>query len=533
MTIERGRLADGPAPGAWLMLSFAIVIAGSLIQMRFGDSYVGLQPIYRGAHAWGTDDSYITYRYARNAVDGHGLAFNPGERVEGYSSLLHVALIASGFFVTDDRGIYPLAVGLNVLFACLSVLLFRRIADERLGHRVGGVAALLLAASPPLWVWVASGLETPIVLVFQLLLWLGVERATGGRPYQTILCAAAVLLTLSRADGFVFVAIAVVYLAGRGLSRPALECAVSSGVTLAAHVGWRLAYYGYPLPNTYYAKVSGPWWLRIVEGVKGLLRVGFFHSPSLVLYLTVLSFLIIRALRSLKRRWPPGVEQIPFEIALVPLLLSYWLWVGGDYFGDRFLLILYPAGILAVLTLLERFEPRVRRLALAGIAVLQLAALARSPLFTYRPEKYDYWIELAPYLSARYQDPLLAIDAAGKVPFFTHWRTLDMLGLNDLHIGHKPADTFGAPGHNKYDADYVLAKRPDLIAAWIDRDLNMSYGLKREKYQQASYELRFVMAANLTPPPERVIDVTTLSDDEIRRLFDTGYVYGVLARKGK
>ena len=87
-------------------------------------------------------------------------------------------------------------------------------------------------------------------------------------------------------------------------------------------------------------------------------------------------------------------------------------------------------------------------------------------------------------------------------------------------------------GHNKYDADYVLARHPDLIAAWIDRDLNMNYGMKREKYRSAGYELKYVMNASLSRPSENVIDVGAFGQNEIRRLFDSGYVYGVLAREG-
>ena len=35
-----------------------------------------------------TDDAFISFRYVRNLLEGHGLVFNPGERVEGYSNFL-------------------------------------------------------------------------------------------------------------------------------------------------------------------------------------------------------------------------------------------------------------------------------------------------------------------------------------------------------------------------------------------------------------------------------------------------------------
>ena len=42
-----------------------------------------------------TDDAFISFRYARNLLEGHGLVFNPGERVEGYSNFLWVLELAA------------------------------------------------------------------------------------------------------------------------------------------------------------------------------------------------------------------------------------------------------------------------------------------------------------------------------------------------------------------------------------------------------------------------------------------------------
>ena len=40
------------------------------------------------------DDSYITYRYAENLANGHGLIFNQGERVDAASSFLFAVIIS-------------------------------------------------------------------------------------------------------------------------------------------------------------------------------------------------------------------------------------------------------------------------------------------------------------------------------------------------------------------------------------------------------------------------------------------------------
>ena len=45
--------------------------------------------------AWLADDSFISFRYAEHLARGHGLVYNVGERVEGYTNLLWTLLVAA------------------------------------------------------------------------------------------------------------------------------------------------------------------------------------------------------------------------------------------------------------------------------------------------------------------------------------------------------------------------------------------------------------------------------------------------------
>ncbi len=56
-----------------------------------------------------TDDAFISFRYARNLVLGHGLRFNPGEHlpVEGYSNFLWVLICAVFEFFRMDVALWP------------------------------------------------------------------------------------------------------------------------------------------------------------------------------------------------------------------------------------------------------------------------------------------------------------------------------------------------------------------------------------------------------------------------------------------
>ena len=67
-----------------------------------------------------------------------------------------------------------------------------------------------------------------------------------------------------RADGFIVAAIAIAYVVIRGRYKAALWASITLIGTIAVYSAWRLSYYGDLLPNTYYAKVSGPLIERII-----------------------------------------------------------------------------------------------------------------------------------------------------------------------------------------------------------------------------------------------------------------------------
>ena len=64
------------------------------------------------------------------------------------------------------------------------------------------------------------------------------------------------------------------------------------------------------------------------------------------------------------------------------------------------------------------------------------------------------------------RQPLLGVDAAGALPYYTMFPALDMLGLNDPWLVDHPPPGFGgaAIGHDLGNADYVWRSEPDVIA---------------------------------------------------------------------
>jgi hypothetical protein len=177
-------------------------------------------------------------------------------------------------------------------------------------------------------------------------------------------------------------------------------------------------------------------------------------------------------------------------------------------------------------------RPALATAAIAGIVAFQLLPLGIDRRFRYASgPKYDRWIALGRVLAApEHRGKLLAVDAAGKIPYYSGLRSLDMLGLTDAHIGHQPAASFRV-GHSKHDPDYVLAQRPDLVATWIDDGLDLRWGLPRARYAGAGYRLRYLAWARRYPPAEgAVVDVRGMDDARIAALVARGYSYGVAER---
>jgi hypothetical protein len=227
-----------------------------------------------------------------------------------------------------------------------------------------------------------------------------------------------------------------------------------------------------------------------------------------------------------------GAPRVRFEIVLGLGWLAYWIYVGGDVFAERMLLVLFPIGVLLILDrTLFAFSER-SAMAVAGVvALFQLLPLGIDTRFGYDLDRYDRWVTLGRHLAQdRYSGRLLAVDAAGKIPFYSGLPAVDMLGLNDEHIAHLPARYFEA-GHNKYDPDYVLSRRPDLLVDWIDPRLDLRFGLPREKYEAAGFRLEFLVFTRKERPGAALVDVTSLDEASVVLLVRRGYRYALLSRR--
>lgn len=194
---------------------------------------------------WAYDDPFITYRYARNLVNGLGFVYNPGERVLSTTTPLYVLVLAA-------LSPLPLELSqLSILFgafclACGGLLLCSLARPDETG--IAGWAGLALYPSFPLLI-ATLGSEVP----FYLMLCLAALASYGRRRYAlTAICVA--LAALARPDG----ALLAVLLAAHYLiyvRKPFQWTALVLFVVIT--LPWLIfawSYFGSPIPVTLAAK---------------------------------------------------------------------------------------------------------------------------------------------------------------------------------------------------------------------------------------------------------------------------------------
>ena len=494
----------------------------------------------------GLDDAYISYRFAKNLAEGHGLVFNPGERVEGFSNLLYVLMLAPAFKLGIPMGrIHDYSVGLNLAASLGLLALLMSILRRRAGSAAALAGGALLAASPTIWTWNVSGLETIWVVFLQFAAVVAADETARGSRRALVPCViACAALVLIRADGFVSAFLVAGFLALRGRSREALWTAGAAGGVLAALVAWRMTYYGLPLPNTYYAKVDGPLAVRIRFAVTRIL-----NSRNLWAHAIVVAAASVPVLAAAVRGRTTRVLDAGLVLTLG--ILAYFFWIGGDVFNERMLVFLVPYAILLLPALVgslstshaamprnigaPRFAPALAIPLLLGawqIAVPDYGAARLDELIRPLPGRGNAssWRLLGERLAEGDPTRVIAIDAAGKVPFFSQLPTIDMLGLCDAHIGHSPIRGPFFAGHSKFDPDYVLGRRPDLLASTLDEDLRMAFGIGTRWRGEFSPRWLCSRFEQLPAGLAAVVEVTGESEERIRDYLRMGYDYVVMER---
>ena len=430
---------------------------------RFAAARLGLGPI---------DDAYISLRYASHWATGSGLCFNLGERVEGYTNFLLVALEAAAIRLGVDPETAMSLLGWASLGAIAAVL-FIFMDRHALPSRPLGAAVLAVAGSLNLALvsWAASGMET---CLYAALLLASVLASISARRSERTYGAALLLVgaAMTRPEAVVM-APALAWFVYR--SRRRGSDVVKFGLTFAGAYGIyflaRWLYFGFLFPNTFYAKLD--------YGSPALVRPGLAYVGEFVVAAPLLIFLSLASMVLLRR----SPEWVRACAAIVTIMLVVVVYEGGDHFAMfRFLAPALPFLMLLAIYPLTRVAARLRGdtakdLGLVAVWLIVVVVsgvwigrpihkdglgMTQHRRFAFETALTDEWSQMGRWLQdAAEQGSSLSTIAIGAIGFHSGLTIVDPHGIVDPSIAHLDVDLGrGYAGHEKYDVNRVLDRRP-------------------------------------------------------------------------
>jgi len=479
----------GPAQTRWLLA--LLVLAASFYAFFIWRSGFG---VHGQLYFTLIDDAMISMRYARHLAQGYGFVWNVGAPpVQGFTNPAWTLLMAVPHLLRLPLSMTSLVV-MSVSAAILLALIFTVFQISQVlapqSRHAPLMAATITAFYFPLVFWSLRGMEVGLLALLivgavLLAIRLGPKSSTGQLVVVGVLLALAVATRMDATVQATILALYVLALAGRGApgGRRYIP-AILAGVALIGVLVWQRAYFGDPLPNTYYQKLIGTSaWDRMQNGV---LAFNNYATRDTLLLILVSATAMLRY-KELRTR------ETALLAALFLVQCAYSVWVGGDYAepevdaANRFitqgmppLIVLFSLGADR---LLRELAPSARS-ASGGSALWQTAGIAAVALLIISGQPWFRWAaDKAPLLQsdirraragdaiARSTSPqaIIAVHAAGQIPYYSNRTTIDLLGLNDRIIAKGPTAGPFYPGHDKWNYDYsIMQLKPDLIADnWI------------------------------------------------------------------
>jgi len=435
------------------------------------------------------DDCFISFRYAKNLINGLGLVYNAGERVEGYTNFLWTMLIAVGMKLNIDP--VPFSMWMGIFFFALNILLFAYLSWKFLiknqqpdaGDETRPstffltipLTSLALCLHHEFNSYATTGLETSMYTFFVCLGFALLLFANDNKKF--ILSGFVfVLAMLTRPDGAIFLGASGVYiiLTQKKIIVRSLSFLAPTLLIFVPYWLWRYDYYGYFFPNTFYAK-SG----NLAYYSQGLEYTWLYFKTYYVFFGIVLLGLIF--LVQTRKRWAPlklnsiwkafhTEGHITQRILLASLFIGIYSFfvirVGGDFMFGRFFIPITPILFILLESLLSRITTRFVFLLVAiiiiattylrydlykdtsiigyiadesqyypleGVEKTKQNGLTLNKWFTGLPVRIGFWAGQLRLIY--YADPPYALEASA--------------GLTDPTLAHQQLSERGRPGHEK------------------------------------------------------------------------------------
>lgn len=459
----------------------------------------------------GVDDANIYFVYAQHAAEGYGFVFNPGgERVEGFTSVLWT-LLTTALYAFSDQFEFILLI-LNVLIVSYTLFrgiqLINRLIPWPYFMSPAAILFLSLILLIPGYVeWtILSLMETGLwSMLIVLLATQVISYILTDRIHYLSFNIVLFLLIFTRPEsilwGLFFIFSLLVVNLIKGSTKPAQNKGVIRSfvlyiVAIGILTSFRLAYFNYPLPNTFYAKVSGNFLHNISSGLGYFLK-SCVQTPTLwlVVFISLLSIALV--FFKLKRRAYNFTQLNNSAIAqtfiavLSLISMAIPVLLGGDHFlFARFFQPFFPVYYLLFFNiyfyrdqLIPSFQLKRRNMLLPAylLALLLVPYIylnTNTHLLSFRksdsPLKIEFEIaELGREngkklntLFERIKLPSVGISEAGGFGYAYQGKSIDLLGLNSTLVAHATDKNLtGLKNHSAFSKKAFYELQPDVFFA--------------------------------------------------------------------
>lgn len=416
-------------------------------------------------NAWVAEDAYIAFRSVEQFFSGNGLRWNPHERVQVFTSPLWFFVMSLIRAVSAD--VFLNAVIAGAILSIAAVLLAGKMIRDMWRW---SLLIVLLLCSNAFFDYTTSGLENPLgyfLIVLFVYYYLQIFQADDSNrtKSRTLLKLALVfgLISVCRHDLVTLVfppAVFVFWAHWKGLT--ARERLYALGAGLSPILVWSifsLIYYGFPFPNTAYAKLNtGLSKAAIVEQGFNYL---YMSIRADTITLSVVFIAVASVLSSGKRHF----EFIGYGILTN---LFYIVFVGGDFMQGRFLSYGYLLSAVVMFTcdtkkgvagmVTTKLKRRTRR---PAAALVTIACILYAAFYPHTPVNS----------SLEYENYDIVLGVADERGFYFKMSSLwKYITENDEE--YFPKHNFCSTGYrmSKSPVQHAVAKNVGYFAFWAGLD---------------------------------------------------------------
>lgn len=437
----------------------------------------------------GIDDANIYMVYMRNFANGHGFVFNVGgERVEGFTSLLWTMVGALFYSISSSPELLLLLT--NVVIVAYTLLRTINILEEGGGTEFFNSKSLLLLAiigiTPGFIDWTVlslmeSGLWCSLLTLTSIKI-IEYESERSKVAHYGGLSVLSALLVLCRPESMLWVPVFI-------LMNVAKECLLSHSIksalkwamipslffacSLGALIFWRLSYFGYPLPNTYYAKMSSSGADNFISGALYVVSL-LYEKPFIGVILVHSTFVVVKFTQ---KKEILGHVSLYMLLVVVGTTLFIPLCNGGDHFAlHRFIMPSVPLFVLLWMLILDlsSYENGHKFwLIIVSICFSNCYNLRETWDCRVYPTSHEWKIAVdgrnSSYkLNAFFEDhtklPSVGVWLAGGTAYSYKGVTIDLMGLNNSKMAHASGQRDRSlKGHAAFNTDVFFELSPDVL----------------------------------------------------------------------